>query len=221
MGFSVVYPGCFNKEGGCFHYASYFVDSKPILMSGEELQSTPGFECRALSSTPQTNSSSQCGNPWNRFSKEYAAEIRRQQPEEYITSQPTYGRRPVVDIDVLDTPRAIEAIASFIGGDCWSVYSRDKSSHKVQQKLYFAVDTWDETTQSHDQALERAVRKNLMQKETINGVLENLGDSGELCISLGCVPFIDLYIRKIGDCGGAAVWLFTHIQVDITVNDRA
>lgn len=217
-----IYPECFNKEGGCFHYASEFVDSKPVLASGKELQSSPGFECHNSSSSSKRSTSDSsshhwCGNPWNFFSEEYANEVRDQQPQEYLTIQPTHGRRPVVDIVAMDTPKAVENIIDYIGSDCWSVYIRDVTTHSTKQKLYFGQDTWDEATQAHDpvtRARQSAVRDTLMHPQTINDLLDSISDSEELCISLGCSPFIDVYVHKMR-CGDVMMWLFARVQVDI------
>lgn len=216
MSYSIVYPRCFNKEGGCFHFASEFIDSIPVLVIGKGL---PGFECNKSTSELTSVSTSSCGNPFNRMSGEYVDEIRSARPTDYLTSQPTYGRRPVVNTCVLERDRAVEKIIDFIGADCWSVYTRDTSTHKIGQRLYFGRQTFDETTQAHNQEL-RAQQRNaideLLQNDHILKVLETLGDSEELCISMGNTPFIDVYVRKI-DCGDTSKWLWTQVHVDLNL----
>lgn len=152
---------------------------------------------------PRDTPNSQCGNPWNSISSEYAVYIRRQQPEP--VKMPVHGERPVINMKFFTFDEMVEYVSDSVFSDCWSVYKRNGDSHVVET-LYYQLPL-DANREIYDNEQEK---RGALAQNAICDILKNL-DNSELCLSFGMKPFMDYYIRKSPETN-------LYICVDVSVN---
>ena len=181
---TIIHPTCYNREGHCLHWIQRCVDEIPWLVFGNELA---GSNCSTVPRvTPSKNG---CGNPWNYVSEEYGNEIRKTQPAR--TDPPTNGHRPVTSIEFVEGRTKMEKVLEdLIGGDCWSVYSREPKTHKVIETFFF--NRADAVDIEHEEETKRVQLTGAKLCDVLNTGIE-------VCVSLGGTPFMDAYATRVSE----------------------
>src|SRR5665647_1693350 len=188
----IIHPTCFNREGNCFHWYQDRVEENPILMSGESISTLMEFTpCNIVS--PATAAG--CGNPWNRLSKEYAAEIQLTKPA--VVQPPGHGRRPATSIAIFNKGKVEIELLDGIGSDCWAVYSRKPDTHEVVETFYFLPHCDDGDRDNEEETAEEAVEQAKREALTADRLVDVLDQGLELCLSFGGRPFLDKYYARL------------------------
>jgi hypothetical protein len=180
MSYAIVHPKCYNKEGHCLHWVQSTVDDSPMLEfgvcdRGKQIQSD----------NSQLNNS--CGNPWNHLSDDYSQMIKTECPE--IQQPPTHGRRPVTRVTILENLTDLKSeLTQDIASDCWSVYTRNASTHLVAHTYFFQP-------QSLQDQVEHTKREKLIDNPL--KLIDDLNQGLQVCCSFGCHPFLDVYYQNV------------------------
>lgn len=180
MSYAIVHPTCYNKEGHCLHWVQSTVDDAPVLEFGNQIQS----DDLHFKYPSQSQLDNKCGNPWNDLSDEYSQTIKTDCPK--IQQPPTHGQRPITHITILENLK-FELIQD-IGADCWSVYTRNASTHVVTHIYFFQPHS------GQDQA-EQNKRQTLIDNPI--KLIDDLNQGLQVCCSFGCYPFMDVYYQNV------------------------
>jgi hypothetical protein len=185
---AIIHPTCFNKEGHCFHWVQKTYDSKPSLYWGKECMSVPH-----ITSIP----TGQCGNPWNSISNKYAKKIMAEKPE--VGYNFTHGERPVTNISFKSYEDISKSLSTYLCHDCWSVYSRDPVTHKVNKSYYFYPQHTGSLNFWNSKECLRESRKRDKLIKNPEPLIRDIKNGKELCLSYGGFPFFDEYFRQVED----------------------
>jgi hypothetical protein len=147
-----------------------------------------------------------CGNPWNCFPDEERAWIKSKCPPR--VSIPTNGVRPPCRLEVLSESEFKTDVVDMIYSDCWSIYLRKANDHATVKVLYFHNSNTGELTGTREVFGDNPTK--LLQSWLRFEV--DAGTALELCISLGCASFIDIYYAKLP--GGSFMRAEVAINVD-------
>lgn len=183
-----------NYPEKCFHWAGRVLEANPTLLSAKDILLSPvlvrslsqELHAHLKSKTKQASSTAAmfCGNPWKLFSDDEAEVLRIGRP--LPNEAPTNDRRPEMMLQILSHEKAQTEIDEYLSGDCWSVYTRNQCDHAIQ-KIYYFHNRTNDTVQGD---------RHSFTSETLLATLDTDPEI-EICVSLGCVAFRDLYCRKV------------------------
>jgi hypothetical protein len=100
---------------------------------------------------------------------------------------------------VLTRAQTETEMAEWIGADCWSIFAR-KAQGLVPTRVFYRHDATTGATSG---------------ERTHHGLADYLDThpGEDVCISLGCMPFIDVYYRRLADDS------FVQVSVDCFVRE--